>query len=107
MKLTKSVVVHTSSLAGVYWEWSKKKRKFLISRGVTGTILYYPRPPLRGNRCKRKNFWPHLWATEIDRGSSGTRLGKGNTQSVATKIIELHVTEQVPGVLKLSLERCQ
>jgi hypothetical protein len=32
-------------LAGVYWEWSKKKRKFVILCGVTGTILYYPRPP--------------------------------------------------------------
>ena len=31
-------------LAGVYWEWSKEKRKFVISCGVTGTILYYPRP---------------------------------------------------------------
>jgi transposase len=31
-------------LAGVYWEWSKKKRKFVILCGVTGTILYYPRP---------------------------------------------------------------
>ena len=49
-----------AQLAGVYWEWSKKKRKFVISCGVTGTILYYPRPPLRGNRCKRKNFWPSL-----------------------------------------------
>jgi hypothetical protein len=51
------------ALAGVYWEWSKKNRKFVSSCGVTGTILYYPRPPLRGNRCKRKNFWlslPHL-----------------------------------------------
>src|SRR6266446_10319495 len=27
-------------LAGVYWEWSKKKRKFVILCGVTGTILY-------------------------------------------------------------------
>jgi hypothetical protein len=35
------------------------------------------------------------------------QVRKGNTQSVATKIIELHVTEQVPGVLKLSLERYQ
>jgi hypothetical protein len=34
-----------SPLAGVYWEWSKKKRKFVILCGVTGTILYYPRPP--------------------------------------------------------------
>ena len=47
-------------LAGVYWEWSKKKRKFVISCGDTGTILYYPRPPLRCNRCKRKDFWPSL-----------------------------------------------
>jgi hypothetical protein len=31
-------------LAGVYWGWSKKKRKFVILCGVTGTILYYPRP---------------------------------------------------------------
>jgi hypothetical protein len=31
-------------VAGVYWEWSKKKRKFFILCGVTGTILYYPRP---------------------------------------------------------------
>jgi hypothetical protein len=36
---------HESILAGVYWEWSKKKRKFVILCGVTGTILYYPRPP--------------------------------------------------------------
>ena len=34
-------------------------------------------------------------ATETGRRSSGTRLGKGNTKSGATKIVELLITEQV------------
>jgi len=33
------------------------------------------------------------WATEIGRISRGTRSGKGNTKSVATKIAELLITE--------------
>ena len=44
------------SLAGVYWELRKMNRKFLISHSVTGTILYYPRPLLRRNPCKRQGF---------------------------------------------------
>ena len=31
-------------------------RKFIISHSVTGTILYYPRPLLRPNPCKRQGF---------------------------------------------------
>ena len=40
-----TILQFMQGLAGVYWEWSKKKRKFVISCGVTGTVLYYPRPP--------------------------------------------------------------
>ena len=43
-------------LAGVYWELRKMNRKFIISHSVTGTILYYPRPLLRRNPCKRQGF---------------------------------------------------
>jgi hypothetical protein len=39
-------------LAGVYEEFRKMNRKFIISHGVTGTILSYPRPLLRLNPCK-------------------------------------------------------
>jgi len=35
-------------------------RKFIISHSVTGTILYYPRPLLRRNPCKRQDFYPSL-----------------------------------------------
>ncbi|MGB7824287.1 MAG: hypothetical protein WBL22_18990, partial [Candidatus Sulfotelmatobacter sp.] len=47
-------------LAGVYWELRKMNRKFIISHSVTGTILYYPRPLLRRNPCKRQDFYPSL-----------------------------------------------
>lgn len=43
-------------LAGVYWELRKMNRKFIISHSVTSRILYYPRPLLRRNRCKRQGF---------------------------------------------------
>jgi hypothetical protein len=44
LELLIGLFVHYQSLAGVYWEWSKKKRKFVILCGATGTILYYARP---------------------------------------------------------------
>jgi hypothetical protein len=44
LELLIGLFVHYQSLAGVYWEWNKKKRKFVILCGATGTILYYARP---------------------------------------------------------------
>ena len=45
-----------ADLAEVYWELRKMNRKFIISHSVTDTILYYPRPLLRRNPCKRQGF---------------------------------------------------
>jgi hypothetical protein len=49
-------IFRDTGLAGVYWELRKMNRKFITSHSVTGTILYYPRPLLRRNPCKRQGF---------------------------------------------------
>jgi hypothetical protein len=86
-----------SPLAGVYWEWSKRKVsplfcaalrvRFCISHARRNEVI------VASERTSAKLC--HILGDGNGRRSGGTRLGKGNTKSVATKIVELLITEQV------------